>query len=456
MTILTNGEFKSVMSERIVLGILINNPNNLMDTKGLKFAHIWDKCHSNIFYVIQKLFEEGFSSIDGLSILARAEKGRGATELIEDSGGLEYIEYIKELVKDYTTSDMHKHIEIIIASAYKREQFEQKEKFLTELTNNIDWTVADINNYLQERKFELQSKYSVSGDARLIGDMFDEVWAEIIESRGKDGIVGLPSKIDKVNEYFTYRNGELVILGARAKFGKSNFGINEAHNLEVVQGIPVAYIDTEMNTRTFLARILSIDSGVPLRQIEDGSYQSDVSMVALVETSKERIKKAPLIHKYSYYWDKQSVRDMALLLQARYGIKFLIYDYIKVKEVGSTGANEHSELGNWTIFLKDLAGEMDIPILSFGQLSPYEIRLADSDKINRYASTIAYLLPKEPQHIARDGGVHMGGSDYLYVDYNRNGASMDDTTKGINLFYTRYNVTFEQAETQVLDDDGFY
>lgn len=447
--------FKSIMSERIVVGILINHPEFIVDLKGLKYKHFYDLTHKTIFYIINKLIDEGFETIDSMSIIARAEKIKDASEIIESSGGFEYLEYIKELVKNYTKEDLHQHINIIKTMSYKREQREQKEEFLRQLESNTNWEIQDINRWLQENQYALQSEYSSMNDARLLGDIFDDVWKEIEENRSKDGIVGLPSKIPKVNDYFTYRKGELVVIGARPKYGKSNFSANEAHHLAVIKGIPVAIFDTEMKTRTFLARLISIDSGVPLKDIETGNYQYDTEKLKLVEESKERVRKAPIIHKYSYFWDRQNVRDMALLLQARFGIQFLIYDYIKIKEVGSQGTKEHSELGNWTIFLKDLAGEMDIPILAFAQLSPYEIRLADSDKINRYASTIAYLLPKEPQWITRDGGALSGGTDYLFVDYNRNGAGMDDTTKGINLIYTRYNVTFEQAPFQILDDDYY-
>lgn len=443
---------KSKNAERIVIGILINHPDWLIETDGLKFKHFFDKTHKTIFHILFILLKENTETIDSFAILARAEKIVDASEILSSSGGYEYLEYIKGLTESYTKQDLTKYTLEIMTCAYKREQAEQKEQFLRLLIERPDWSISDINLWLQESQFSLQTDYSVGNDVRLIGDVFDSTWNEIVSMRGKNGVVGLASKIPLVNKYFSYRKGELVVLGARAKYGKSNFGINEAHNLAVVQGIPVAYIDTEMKTRTFLARILSIDSGVPLRMIEDGSYENDIDKPIAVEMSMERIKRAPLIHKYSYNWDKASVRETALLLQARYGIGMLIYDYIKVKEVAGA-VKEHSELGNWTIFLKDLAGEMDIPILTFGQLSPHEIRLADSDKINRYASTIAYLLPKEPKEIARDGGIHNGGTDYMYVDYNRNGASMNDTTKGINLYYTRYNVTFEQADYQVLDDD---
>jgi replicative DNA helicase len=147
------------------------------------------------------------------------------------------------------------------------------------------------------------------------------------------------------------------------------------------------------------------------------------------------------------------VAHRAKLLKLRYNLGLLIYDYIKVKEVGSKDVKEHSELGNWTIFLKDLAGELDMPVLTFAQLSPYETRLADSDKINRYCSTVAYLLPKSPEEMSRDFGAEEGGTAMMFVDYNRNGNSMDDETKGINLYYHKAFSLFEQANYQILQDD---
>lgn len=443
---------KNRNSERIVIGILLNHPEWIAEIGRLKYKHFFDKAHKTIYYIIGLMLRENAKTIDCLALLSRAERIKSASEIIEASGGYEYLEFIRQLAEEYTKEDLNTHADVIMTCAYKREQQTQKEEFLKLLVSKPNWTIGDINQWLHEKQYELQSKYTLGGTIQTIGEVFDKTWNNIVSNRSKDGIVGLASKIPIVNDYFTYRKGELVVIGARAKFGKSNFGINEAHNLAVVHGIPVAYLDTEMKTETFLARILAIDSGVPVKQIEDGSYENDAERKTAVELSMERVKKAPIIHKYSYHWDRSNIRETALLLQTRYNIQMLIYDYIKVKEVG-VGIKEHSELGNMTIFLKDLAGELDIPILTFAQLSPHEIRLADSDKINRYASTIAYLLPKGSSEIRRDDGVQMGGTDFMYIEYNRNGASMNDPTKGINLLYTRHNVTFEQAPYQVLNDD---
>lgn len=233
------------------------------------------------------------------------------------------------------------------------------------------------------------------------------------------------------------------------KYGKSNFAINEAHNLAVLNNIPVLYIDTEMQTSTFITRLLAIDTGIPMRDLENFSYKSNSELNKKVESSLKKIKEAPLIHKYSPNWTKDKIRDDVTALKRNLGIEVVIYDYVKVKEAGVGGTQEHNELGNWTIFLKDLAGELNIPIVSMAQMSPYEMRLADSDKINRYASTVGFLLPipdKTRNKLVQKGCPNT--KDYIHIQYNRNGASMSNPDMGVYVDYTRENATFKEAEYQ--------
>lgn len=444
---------KNITSERIVIGILLNHPEWLLQINNLKSDYFFLLAHKTIHYIIQSLLREGFDydKIDSMAILARAEKIARASEVLQENGGLEYLEEIKMLSENYGINDLKIYANEVITCAYKREQLRVIEYTKNMIEENNNLTIEDINFKIQTTQEDLLNKYINNTQIHIIKDIFDDTWKEI-ENNRNGTIVGLPSKIPIINDYFTYMNGELVIIGARPKYGKSNFGINEAHYLAVMNNIPVAIFDTEMKTRTFLSRIISLDSGVPVKEIMTGSYINDVDKVMAVETSKERIKKAPLFHKYDPFWDRGKIMNTAKLLKLKNNLGMLIYDYIKVKEV-TGNQKEHNELGNWTIFLKDLAGELDIPVLTFAQLSPHEIRLADSDKINRYASTIAYLLPKTNEQIQRDFGAENGGRDMLFVEYNRNGDFMVDISKGINLIYDRKTIRFEQAPYQILKDD---
>ncbi|WP_336786906.1 DnaB-like helicase C-terminal domain-containing protein [Paenibacillus sp. MMO-177] len=444
---------KNINAERIVVGILLNHPEWLIELNGLvKTEYFWMKGHKMLFYIIFNLLREGVDVIDTMSILARAEKIQKAVDIINENGGVEYIEELKSLSEDYKVDDMKMYAQDIATASFKRDSLAMQESIAKELVGNPDMTYSDVVMMLQEKQVELVNKYSTSGGLKFLDEVFDQVWGEVEANWNEKGYAGLPTKIELVNRFFTYLNGELIVLGARAKYGKSNWAINETHHLSVENNIPVGYFDTEMKTRTFLLRIVAVDSGVPASMILNGTYRNDIDMIMQVEASKARVRKAPILHKYDHNWDKAKITQSAKLLKLRHNLGLLIWDYIKVKEVGGNGTKEHNELGNWTIFLKDLAGDLDIPILTFAQLSPHERRLADSDKINRYASTIGYLIPKSQEEISRDFGAENGGTDMMWIEYNRNGGIMSDPAKGINLFYDRKTLRIDQAAYQVLDD----
>ncbi|MGE6227592.1 DnaB-like helicase C-terminal domain-containing protein [Paenibacillus chitinolyticus] len=445
---------KNINAERIVVGILLNHPSWLIELNGLmKPEYFWAKGHRMLFYIVFKLLEEGVESIDSMAILARAEKIQKATDVINENGGIEYIEELRILSEDYKLDDLKMYAQDVTTASFKRDSLIMQENVAKQLVDNPDMTYSDVVMLLQEKQAGLVNRYSHSGGLKFLNDVFDVVWGEVESNWNERGYAGLPPKWELVRRFFTYLNGELIVIGARAKYGKSNFAINETHHLAVENNVPVGYFDTEMKTRTFLTRIVAIDSGVPAEMILNGTYRNDVDMIMQVEASKERVRKAPILHKYDAHWDKAKISHEAKLLKMRHNIGFLIWDYIKIKEVGSTGTKEHNELGNWTIFLKDLAGDLDIPVLTFAQLSPHERRLADSDKINRYCSTVAYLLPKSSEEISRDFGAENGGTDFLFVDYNRNGSTMSDPAKGVNFFYDRETLRMEQASYQVLVDE---
>lgn len=208
---------KNKNSERIIVGILINNPEWVIEIGGLKFKHFFDKAHKTIFYIIGLLLRENTETIDSLSILARSERITDALTIIESSGGYEYLESLKVLAQEYSKGDLLLHAEEVMTCAYKRDQQEQKEEFLRLLIQNPTWSISDVNQWLHQNQYELQAGYTLGSDIQLLGDVIDKTWSNIVANRGKNGIVGYPSKIDIANKYFTYRKGELVIFGARAK-----------------------------------------------------------------------------------------------------------------------------------------------------------------------------------------------------------------------------------------------
>lgn len=433
----------------------MNNPDWLLSIKDLKSEYFYNPTNKIIFHVIDKIYEDNKeSSLEPFVLLGYIRDENIAFELqVEKSGGLSYLETVKEVSEDYTKADLLKQAEIVKTLSYMRDLVNNLDKTNEYVQNGSHKTIEDVNTFIDESQKKLRNKYTIRDSYTYVGDVLDETLEEM-KKQVKNGIVGYPSKITTLNKYMTYRNGELVIVGARAKAGKSTFALNEAHNLAIKNNVPVLYLDTEMQTSTFIMRMLALDSGLPIRIIENFSYLNNVETKRKVEESLERIRKAPVIHKYSYNWTREKVRNDVLALKRTHNIEFLIYDYIKIKTVGDSRTPEHNELGNWAIFLKDLAGELNIPVFTMAQMSPYEVRLADSDKLNRYASVVAFLLPLNEN--MRGKLIQKGcrcTKDYIYIEYNRNGASMERNDKGVYVDYTRENATFKEAPYQERVED---
>ena len=397
----------------------MNNPDIIVDLQNLEPEHFYNSTHKILYYLLKKIYEtfKG-DKVDPFTLLSTAKNENIELEKdIEASGGLEYLQTLSDLGMDYKKEDVLTQAEIVTKLSFFRDMHNVLDKQLEYLENGDNKSREDVIDSLRQSTDKTISKYTISDNYQYIGDVYDSV-IDKIKKDVKDGEIGIPTKIEPLNKFYTYRKGELVVLVGRAKGGKSAFAINEAHNMAVVKGIPTLYLDTEMPTKTFLMRLIAIDSGIPLRELETFQYEIDPVKLKKYKESEKRIKKAPLIHKYSTNWTTKKVRNDVISLVRQEGIEMLIYDYIKVKEVNESKNKEHNELGNWTIALKDLAGELNVPVLTLAQMSPYEVRVADSDKINRYASVVGFLLPLSDDEKSRmKQWGYPKTKDYIYINW---------------------------------------
>lgn len=228
------------------------------------------------------------------------------------------------------------------------------------------------------------------------------------------------------------------------KEGKSFLALNEAiHKLK--NGVPTAIFDTEMQSREFLVRALAYLTGIPNRNIKTGVV-TEQQKEELIE-AKNWLKKQPFSHIYDPEWNFDSIYLTAKELQKDIGLEFLIYDYIKAMNTGNLDIKEHNFLGDMTNFLKNnVAGKLDLSVLTFAQMSPRENRVADSDKINRYASVVAYFMKKTMEEMQKDG--KEGGNRKLFIDYNRLGEQFEQDESYINLFFDGNISLIEEATKQ--------
>ena len=135
----------------------------------------------------------------------------------------------------------------------------------------------------------------------------------------------------------------------------------------------------------------------------------------------------------------------APIFRKRLPVKFNnlpIVDYFKGSGEGDAFST-YQELGRFVDLVKNgICGDMDIAGIGAAQATTTG-RVAESDKINRNASTIALILDKTSEEIEADGTDC--GNKKLRVVLNRNGGQMLDD-EYIDLRFNGNLILYEEAK----------
>ena len=245
-----------------------------------------------------------------------------------------------------------------------------------------------------------------------------------------------------MNEYATIEPGELFIFAAEAKQGKSMMLLNCAIDL-LRRDLAVLYLDSELNTRLFTARVLAHLTGIEYKRLTTGNYSEDEAKrieeaIAWMNTRKFK-------HIYIPMFDQQSIYTAVKKVKHTQGLDVLIVDYFKGSGDGDA-FDSYQELGRFVDMVKNkICGDMGICGIGAAQAT-VNGKVADSAKIGRNASTIALIQDKTPEEMESDGAEC--GNKKLRVVLNRNGMQMAPG-EYIDLQFDGNHILYSEAKQHI-------
>lgn len=291
---------------------------------------------------------------------------------------------------------------------------------------------------------QLTEKFSVGTEDKLFGDiiqdMYEESQAKLIANNKQ---YGLPSKFTKLNNYFQYEKGELVVVAAKRKVGKSTYAMNECL-FQLEQGRRVLYLDSELTSKLMMNRLISLKAKVNNLDLKSGN-------LSVPET--ERVQEAiqwfkdnkNFVHIYSPNWTKEKIFAVTLFWKQKMGVDLLIYDYMKSSGDVLGASEAYNSLGSLCNYLKnDISGGLDISVLALAQLSRSG-EIADSFKIEMFCSTMLTLNKKTEAEINNDDNLGHGllGNYKCAVKLNRNGDFHDDPSEYVDINFDGKHFDFQ-------------
>ena len=227
-------ELSDIQSESGVIGTLIYHPEFILHTDYLKPGYFYGVENGCVYWAIQELYKDGITNIDAYNISNKLQSHHGVQRTIEKYN-LPAVQEFVELYKETSRHSIEEYKMLannIVTLAFKRDLVKILNELISSCYNN-EYNLDKLSNIVYDKLDNLTGKYISSADISTLGDAIEEIWDEIVSRRTDNGLYGIPSKYNAFNEYFTYENGELVVIQAKYKQGKSVIMMNEVvHKLK--------------------------------------------------------------------------------------------------------------------------------------------------------------------------------------------------------------------------------
>ncbi|MBK8803661.1 MAG: replicative DNA helicase [Fibrobacteres bacterium] len=234
-----------------------------------------------------------------------------------------------------------------------------------------------------------------------------------------EGLLGTPSGFRDIDETLRgLRKQAMIVLAARPGVGKTALALNIALNAACGIGDPegkrhpVAIFSLEMGYMELVERLICSAAEIDSRELHKGNY--------LPQKLQRDIE--PIYHAPIYIDDTSGMNILELrarckrlssqLRQQGETLDLIVIDYLQLMEAptgkggGGGGDNRQAEVAQISRGLKQLAKEIDCPVLALSQLSrepakgdskPKLHHLRESGAIEQDADVVAFLHPDPEQ-----------------------------------------------------------
>lgn len=216
-------------------------------------------------------------------------------------------------------------------------------------------------------------------------------------SEGKNPAI--PTGVDGLDRLLNggMRRGEMMVVGARPKHGKTAVSLQMARNIASHHG--VLFISQEMPVMQLMHRHTAAMGSVDLGRILRADA-SDRGMWERVTEAAEKLGRLNLVHDDQSAQSLMDIRRKAMQVKRQHGLDVLFVDFLQLMS-GAGEENRNRELDVVSNGLKALALDLEIAVVVLSQMSrkadetyhhPIMTYLRDSGAIEAAADQIALLF----------------------------------------------------------------
>ena len=334
-------DISNITSESGVIASLIHRPELVFYSENLLPNHFCDKQNACVYLAITILAQQNINTVDAYNIINALESGENTKRYASELQIEELQDFIdmSDALARRSVEEYKMLVSNILDAALRRDVFRKLRECEALCLNTSE---SNLEQKIYASLDDIMMEYSAANDVPPYAEIVDDCWEKIKERQG-NGYAGIPFKFPALNEYATLERGELFIFAAEAKQGKSMMLLNCAVDM-LRQDLAILYLDSELNSRLFTARILSHLTGIEFKRLTSGTYTAEEEQ--RIMEAKAWLKTRKFTHIYIPMFDQQSIYTAVKKVKHTQGLDVLIVDYFKGKGEGDA-FDSYQELGRF-------------------------------------------------------------------------------------------------------------
>ncbi len=428
---------QNIEAEQSVLGSMLLDKDAIVNVSPiLRPEYFYDPRHSIVYQCISELFESGLP-VDLITVSNLLKKKKNFTKI----GGRAYL---SDLLSSVPTSAHVEEYGKIVRDAYVRRSLITASAQITQMSFDETVGIDNVIDNSEKLLFNI-AQDGVNSDFVHIKDLLKSAYERAERADKDEAFLGTSSGFKDLDSLLGgFQKSDLIILAARPSVGKTSLALDFLRTAAVVEKKKVVLFSLEMSNTQLVDRLLGMQAMVPFWDIRTGNM-NDEKFVKLADAMGQ------LADANIYIDDKPGqsiveVRTKARRLALEQGVDLIVVDYLQLMHAFSRD-NRVLEVQEISQGLKNIARELDVPVIALSQLSraieqrntrrPQLSDLRESGSIEQDADVVMFIDREETYN----PDTEKKGLGELIIAKHRNGP-----TGVVNLAFIKEIASFRNLQ----------
>lgn len=414
----------NVEAEQSVLGGILLDPQcmNAIVTQ-LTADDFYVPAHATMYRALLELYD-AHAPLD-VRALAVQLKNNNA---LEDAGGMVYLSEVVQAVISGANAEYYAGI--VRAKALQRSLIH----VCSNIISNSYAASCDVDELLDSSEHAVFSvAQRISGKSfSTTKELLDQAFTNLSAlADAKDVLTGVTTGYERLDKLTAgLQSSDLIIVAARPSMGKTAFAMCMALHAAVRQNVPVAVFSLEMSKEQLIQRMLAVWGKVDLSKLRRPALLNDEDWQRLY-TAADTISHAPIYVDDTPGLSTLELRARSRRLKAEKGLGLIVVDYLQLMRTPRKTDSRELEISDISRSLKNLAKEMNIPVVALAQLNrkveergdkrPMLSDLRESGAIEQDADVIMFVYREDVYKYQKPAERPVQGVAEIIIGKQRNG-----------------------------------